>query len=367
MSERSAKIEFHAGVAQGYWEELHLDVYGHELIDRVQSDPTFMDRLQLNTGMGFILDSHPDEMTGDNGAGPRFELSPSYYFFLGGRWWISGVAKTFIDHPEGPWRYGGGLGAQAELLLGSEDYRIIGGIVAGADASGKGDPRWIVEAYGGTTIFDLVTVRAGYDIVQDYGQLFATVTVDLLAPARRFARKYHVARARGESYEYDFGRPGTMLSDSDRRGILSVIDGVHPDHLSEEYLTAMRRWPEDEEVWPHLTTAESRVEFIKHVLRHDTLSRHAYVPDDAAKETGDDPFVCRHFSRILYYRYRQREDAEFRMEAGASPYEVKKAPAKYRMPIREVRVRYVEEWHTHHEEHAVNAIGLGGDDRDPSN
>ncbi len=109
--------------------------------------------------------------------------------------------------------------------------------------------------------------------------------------------------------------------------------------------SAVDEWKYSEPIWPYLKSKEAKIRFVKQILTHDNISKLSYLKD---------VHVCRHFARKMYFRYSKNRPKDFNFF-----YNVSKAPVKYRIPIREVHVKFGDAERP--EGHVINSVFLGGD------
>ncbi len=153
---------------------------------------------------------------------------------------------------------------------------------------------------------------------------------------------------------------------------LELLVTFHDDRLSSivpEYQRAVRYWDDDGlSIWNYLETAAAKERFARYVIKMDTLNKQEYIYDledeeyktkNPGKKIDEErPFVCRHFARKMYYRYRKLEE-HLDWTASDELYKIGRAPQKFRIPIREVEVTFPLA-SEHKRPHAVSAVYLGG-------
>jgi hypothetical protein len=126
-----------------------------------------------------------------------------------------------------------------------------------------------------------------------------------------------------------------------------LADALHlPDRSSAEYQAALRDWPNERQIWPHLRTRDARVEFIRSLLQTDLTNCRPYFAGTtraagqcAAFARNRETFVhlCMGFSTQLHIRLRDRPEAPAPDQIGRLRSEARiyyeEVDPKFRIPI----------------------------------
>lgn len=148
-----------------------------------------------------------------------------------------------------------------------------------------------------------------------------------------------------------------------RRGHpIAYLNDELANPMSPYYRMVVDSLPLDNNIYKQLIPKEAKLKFIQHILMRDETNYFQYICDDEKNQKEcpykirdpDHPFVCRHFSKYMFHKYRF-EPANYDNDAGDSHYNLKPVDEKFRIPIREVYIKYSKkpDWHS------INAIYLG--------
>ncbi len=157
--------------------------------------------------------------------------------------------------------------------------------------------------------------------------------------------------------------------------LTDILNDATLTHDSPTYDVAIGKWEDSVPIWSQLNSSESKIRFLRYILDKDSHNTQTYVydTDDENYKTNypgkpidpKNPYVCRHFSRKMYYVYRQ-DTAQYKHTPTHDRYKFSRAVPKYHIPIREVEVTFTPS-SVNKRSHLINAVYLGGSDRSSSN
>lgn len=145
-----------------------------------------------------------------------------------------------------------------------------------------------------------------------------------------------------------------MLSKEKTIELLNAPNSIN----SNQYSTLIEAWPNDEEIWPRLILKNDKIYFISYLLENKI----GLKEDKINSGLFDPEFVCRHFTRKMYYRFSNFEHSKTEFESDVGAYEIKKIDKKFRIPMREAYIRWDGRCG-----HAINAVLLDSDEADENN
>ncbi len=151
--------------------------------------------------------------------------------------------------------------------------------------------------------------------------------------------------------------------------LAAIINDPHSGQ--EQYVRAVNRWPNQDSIWPILTSKLARERFARVVTLIDTIDLEKYLYDDPddqkynpCSETNfkqgrsdpgfrhcleertkgidaDNPMTCRHFTRKFMWKY--GKEGKLPPFSQSHPrYKVAPADRKYLMPLREIEIIFPE-------------------------
>jgi len=200
------------------------------------------------------------------------------------------------------------------------------------------------------------------------------ITMPRSITRRRFLKSSAAAAVSASAFLYSEGAAeveaasGPSAVDGRLRGPLSVLDNPRA-YSTGQYNRAVDQWPSNKSIYANLSNRAAKIRFAQHVLSRDTTDARPYIWPLSHKENlglgeqrGEHPFQCRHFARLMYYKYRPQglDGVNWRPESPL--YGVTPAQQKLRIPIREVSIDSPQAPNGHR----INAVYLGGDKKSKS-